>query len=122
MKLITRKEAIEQGLRRFFTGKACLHGHIAERYASSNNCVICLITWSRRNHSKYAQASNDWQKSNRAHMREYHKKWREENKERWRELMKRSNAKRRLKRQLKKEHANTLNRTDLINTTQQKEN
>jgi hypothetical protein len=55
-------------------------------------------------------------------MREYHKKWREENKERWRELMKRSNAKRRLKRQLKKEHANTLNRTDLINTTQQKEN
>lgn len=26
---------------RFFTGKPCVNGHIAERYRSSNCCVVC---------------------------------------------------------------------------------
>jgi hypothetical protein len=26
---------------RYFTGKPCRHGHVAERYASNNVCVVC---------------------------------------------------------------------------------
>ena len=41
MEIITRQQAKEQGLVRYFTGKPCKHGHIAERYLGGC-CVICL--------------------------------------------------------------------------------
>jgi len=40
MKIISRKEAKENGLTRYFTGKSCKHGHIAERFISYG-CVEC---------------------------------------------------------------------------------
>ena len=41
MEIITRKEAIEQGLSKFFTGKPCKHGHIALRKVSDSHCIDC---------------------------------------------------------------------------------
>ena len=41
MKIISRKEAIEQGLTRYFTGKPCPQGHVAERYTRKSGCVQC---------------------------------------------------------------------------------
>ena len=41
MEVVSRKEAKERGLTRYFTGKACRHGHIAERQTSCGQCVIC---------------------------------------------------------------------------------
>jgi 5-methylcytosine-specific restriction endonuclease McrA len=41
MDIITRQEAIEQGLVRYFTGKPCIHGHIDERLLSSGQCKEC---------------------------------------------------------------------------------
>lgn len=46
-RLITRKEARTQGLKRYFTGKACKKGHLAERYVSGG-CVICQYENDRR--------------------------------------------------------------------------
>ena len=43
MKIITRKEAIEQGLKRYYTGKPCKNGHVAERKTSSYACCECLL-------------------------------------------------------------------------------
>lgn len=40
-KIITRKKAMEKGLKRYFTGKPCKHGHVAERYTVSRHCSIC---------------------------------------------------------------------------------
>ena len=40
MEIITRKEAKEQGLKKYFTGKPCPRGHISERYMSGR-CVAC---------------------------------------------------------------------------------
>jgi hypothetical protein len=40
--MISRKEAARQGLRYFFTGIPCRHGHIAERYVSQCSCRECL--------------------------------------------------------------------------------
>jgi hypothetical protein len=39
--IVTRKEAKERGLARYFTGKPCPHGHVAERWASTSRCVEC---------------------------------------------------------------------------------
>jgi hypothetical protein len=39
--IITRKEAVARGLRRYFTGKRCTRGHIAERYVGNADCVVC---------------------------------------------------------------------------------
>jgi hypothetical protein len=41
MKTITRKEAREAGLKQYFTGKACIHGHIAPRLVSNKTCIEC---------------------------------------------------------------------------------
>jgi len=39
--LISRKEAIEKGLGRYFTGSPCKHGHICERYTKVKHCIKC---------------------------------------------------------------------------------
>lgn len=41
MQTVTRAEAKAQGLTRYFTGKPCKHGHVAERLTSCNICVVC---------------------------------------------------------------------------------
>ena len=42
MKLISRKQAIEQGLERYFNGKPCkAHGHLAERLTKTGQCTEC---------------------------------------------------------------------------------
>jgi len=46
-KLIQRAEAIEKGERTYFTGKACLRGHLTERYCSTGGCVGCERARSR---------------------------------------------------------------------------
>lgn len=41
MQVITRKQAQEQGLTRYFTGKPCKHGHIVERLVCDGSCKTC---------------------------------------------------------------------------------
>ena len=41
MEIITRQEAMQQGLTRYYTGKPCSHGHDAERYTNMTRCVEC---------------------------------------------------------------------------------
>ena len=41
MKITTHAEAKAGGLKRYFTGRTCRAGHIAERYVSTRNCVEC---------------------------------------------------------------------------------
>jgi hypothetical protein len=38
---ITAKEAKELGVPRFFTGRPCKRGHVAERYTNSGHCIAC---------------------------------------------------------------------------------
>jgi hypothetical protein len=40
--IISRKEALERGLVRFYTGVSCKHGHLCERFSSSGGCVQCV--------------------------------------------------------------------------------
>lgn len=41
MILIRRIDAKNQGLKRYFTGKPCKYGHVAERFVSSGRCSSC---------------------------------------------------------------------------------
>ena len=74
METITRKDALERGLKRYFTGEPCKHGHVCERFCSVCCCVECL----NENSKKYI-------KKNRGKKREYHRKYRKENLEKEKE-------------------------------------
>lgn len=39
--IVTRQEAIKNGLGRYFTGKPCKRGHLCERYTSAKHCIKC---------------------------------------------------------------------------------
>ena len=40
-RIISRQEAIQRGLPRYFSGRRCPKGHIAERRTRSYDCVQC---------------------------------------------------------------------------------
>ena len=64
--MISRPQAKAQGLLRYYTGKPCPHGHIAERYVSTWRCCTCVSSYAR-----------EWElSSNGAKWKsEYRKKW-----------------------------------------------
>lgn len=39
--IITRKEARALGLKQYFTGKPCVHGHVSKRNVISKSCLGC---------------------------------------------------------------------------------
>lgn len=41
MKIISRDDAISQGLKTYFTGKPCKRNHVCERHVIGRNCVEC---------------------------------------------------------------------------------
>ena len=56
--IISRAEARARRLKRYFTGKACKRGHVAERRVSSWDCVVCKqvsnTVWEAANPDKIA--------------------------------------------------------------------
>lgn len=54
--IITRKEALEKNLLRYFTGKPCKYGHVCERLISNNNCLICSKQRTKKYLKKYQQS------------------------------------------------------------------
>lgn len=40
--VVSRRTAEARGLKRYFTGKPCKRGHLAERYTSNGKCVACV--------------------------------------------------------------------------------
>lgn len=39
LEIVTRQQAQTLGLNRYFTGKPCKHGHVAERRTDTGNCT-----------------------------------------------------------------------------------
>lgn len=54
MNLLTRSQALTKGLSRYFTGKPCKNGHVAERKVANHTCVECAreVDRLRRENSK----------------------------------------------------------------------
>lgn len=85
--VISREEARQQGLKHYFTGKPCKHGHVAKRFVSVMSCVECQAA-----HTKKRQQSNP--EANRVACRKWRKKTRstEEGRQYLRDLHRPSNA------------------------------
>lgn len=77
MEITTRKEAKARGLKRYFTGKPCKHGHIAEREGIAGNCIPCnrLDTKNRAAKQQALNPEKTWA---------YKRKWRAEHPEQYR--------------------------------------
>jgi len=83
--IVTRKEAKERGLARYFTGKACPHGHVAERWASTSSCVVCDRKYREANPEKERERKRKYREANPEKMRERQRKYCEANPEKIRE-------------------------------------
>jgi 5-methylcytosine-specific restriction endonuclease McrA len=56
MEIVTCDEAKARGLSRYFTGKPCTRGHIAQRQVSSGSCVECHKITVRRHYEQNREA------------------------------------------------------------------
>lgn len=72
MDIITRKQAQEQGLLRYFTGKPCKHGHVAERHVSSRGCLSCSCSSAKKFYSAKLKDDADFQERNRKRAEEWY--------------------------------------------------
>lgn len=48
MKIITRQEARAARLTRYYTGLPCKYGHVAQRFAGSSACVVCVRAYRKQ--------------------------------------------------------------------------
>jgi hypothetical protein len=55
--IISRDAAHLQGLKRFYTGTPCIHGHDSERFISSGGCCMCQ-NWHAHKTRKGPKAAN----------------------------------------------------------------
>lgn len=83
MEVITRAEARLHGLKRYFTGKPCKHGHIDERTVSNGSCLQCArIKTDREKESRgdYFRAKRkEYYIANRGAELEYGRAYRDKN-------------------------------------------
>jgi hypothetical protein len=73
-KIITKQLAMEQGLKHYFTGKPCKHGHIENRLVSNRGCVTCLsnrtFNWKQLNKESLSKYRKDYHLANLEDQRE----------------------------------------------------
>ena len=85
MQIITQKEAKAQGLKRFFTGKPCRRGHIAERQCSNGHCLTCKTArekaWREANPEELAARKRAYREANPEKVAAGLKAWQEANSE-----------------------------------------
>lgn len=85
MIIITRKEAIKQGLKRYFTGKLCINGHLSERDIKDWRCVKCNINRVKKNYIrnplKTIQIATEYNKNNPLKSKIYKENWKKNNPE-----------------------------------------
>lgn len=88
--VVTYEEARASGRKRYFTGKPCPRGHVAERLVSSRACYTCSSRRAAVTAPRRRAARSDYYK---AKCREAMRKWRAEHPEEARAARKRQRAK-----------------------------
>jgi 5-methylcytosine-specific restriction endonuclease McrA len=81
MQTILRKDAKVKGLKRYFTGKPCKHGHVAERRVSDGKCTKCKEKQDSEYFKEYASI---YYAKNKEKVKARVEKWRLENPDRTR--------------------------------------
>ena len=80
----TAKQAKELGLRKYFTGKACCRGHVAERWVQNWTCIVCHAADEAVPYrvERRKQKLTVWRLANNDHEAEYRREYRRNNAER----------------------------------------
>lgn len=96
VEIITKQEAKHQGLKRYFTGKPCRHGHVSPRLVSTGKCDKChriyhdkyIVQWQKDNAEKVNSATRKWREVNPEAAKQTHDKYYATNKEKKLKYMK----------------------------------
>ena len=79
----TRKEALAKGYKKYSTGAACVHGHVAERRACTGECLACraehLVKWRKENPAKVKQHNSTQYVNHPQKIKDNVKKWSKKN-------------------------------------------
>jgi hypothetical protein len=77
--LTSFSDAKAAGLRRYYTGKPCAQGHVAERFVSTRGCSICAansaIAWKKANPERMRARSAEWIRRNPEKYKELKAAW-----------------------------------------------
>lgn len=95
----TQEEAIERGVKFYFTGEPCRNGHTSPRYTAGKSCVSCISVRNeqRKDYQRAYQAANAdkirekrkaYAIANAVKINEYKKYWKEENSKKMKEYYK----------------------------------
>ncbi len=91
--VISRRDAKARGLKRYFTGRECSCGHIAERRVSNKKCVICshigAVAWKLANPDRARAYGRKWKSNNPISVVAYNKEWTRNNPDKRRESTRR---------------------------------
>ena len=83
MIVVSRVHAIGQGLSRYFTGKPCKEGHIAERFVANYTCCTCADNAFKKWYSDHSDTHlirvNDWRNRNPETVTRIRQKWNSDN-------------------------------------------
>lgn len=79
MQASSYSKAVEMNLARYFTGKACKHGHVSERYTKTRTCIQCsnIEGAARIEKNREAQLTRQkkWRDSNKERIKENSRLW-----------------------------------------------
>src|ERR1700722_13471335 len=79
MEIVNYKFASSEGLKYYFTGKPCKHGHVCKRYTSDRSCSECTNSKSliryRKNPEKIKLQQSEYYKINTEKILSRNKKW-----------------------------------------------
>ena len=83
MEIVSRKLAQQRGLKHYFTGEPCKHGHVCERAVGDRGCMQCSRDKVKRHSLAHPDRGKDrirkWRAANVDHLKDYNK----QNHERW---------------------------------------
>ena len=81
MDIISKKEAKDKGLKRFFTGIPCNHNHLSVRFVSSGGCVDCSKMRASKRREHIAEYQKQYREQTTEKRLKYHKQHYQDNKE-----------------------------------------
>lgn len=80
-----KRDAQQQGLKFYCTGKPCKHGHVSDRYTKTGQCIECVkiqsAKWKAENTDKQKAAMRKWWENNKELHNTRVKRWQTDNKE-----------------------------------------
>lgn len=80
---MTRKQAKALGLKQYFTGVPCRHGHVMERRVDNRTCVGCKLAmtmnWFAANPDSKAASDRRYRATHQDKLSLYYKRWRTSN-------------------------------------------